>query len=149
MGGLSAGQISAHNSEVAELWEAFGKSENTRVPITFATDEFLWLKLTGNTFREFYTDSQIQMDVLLTGDAWFRDTVVHDRAMGPPADAWTVVPRFWMDEPECFGCAVTIQENDFAWSRALDMSKAEILARLRDIDARESSAVACGSCTRR
>ena len=47
----------AHNTEVAELWQAFGRNENDRVPITFATDEAVWLDLTGNSFLEFHEDA--------------------------------------------------------------------------------------------
>lgn len=129
-------EIETHNREVAELWDAYSRGENARVPITIATDEFRWLKLTGNSFREFYTDPAVQLRVQLEGDAWMRDEILQDRALGPP-DVWTVVPRFWMDEPECFGCEVVIQENDFAWSLPLDVPKTELLARLRSIDIEE------------
>jgi hypothetical protein len=54
--------------------------------------------------------------------------------MGPPADAWTVAPRFWMDEPEFFGCEVEIQQDTYAWSKPLSDSKVDLLARLADID---------------
>ena len=137
MSTLTADEIRAHNAMVAELWEQFGRKENMRVPITFAADEFLWLKLTGNSFREFYTDPGVQLKVLLAGDAWFRENIVHDRAMGPPGDAWTAGPRFWMDEPECFGCEVVIQDDDFAWSYPCQEAKGELLARLADIDPTE------------
>ena len=86
--------INAHNAAVAALWEAFGRQENRRVPITFATDEALWLDLTGDTFREFYEDAATQLRVQLGGAAWLADTVVADQHAGPPTDAWTVTPRF-------------------------------------------------------
>jgi len=130
--------VQAHNRQVAELWDAFWRGENRRVPIVFATDEYLWLGLTGHSFREFYTDPRVQLRVSLEGDAWFRENVVHDRPMGPPEDCWQVAPRFWMDEPEAFGCEVVIQEDDFAWSMPLKGSKADILARVRDIDPMQS-----------
>lgn len=126
--------VQAHNEEVAGLWDAFWRGENRRVPIVFATDEYLWLGLTGHSFREFYTDARVQLRVLLEGDAWFRENVVHDRPMGPPDDYWRVAPRFWMDEPEAFGCEIAIQEDDFAWSMPLSGPKADILARIRDLD---------------
>jgi hypothetical protein len=129
--------IAAHNRQVSELWEAFSRGENRRVPIAMATDEYLWLGLTGNSFAQFYTDPRVQLAVTLEGEAWFRDTVVHDRPMGPP-DVWRVAPRFWMDEPECFGCNVLIQEDDFAWSEPLAGSKADLLAAIRDIDPRQA-----------
>ena len=123
---------------VDKLWDDFGRGENERVPITFATDEYVWLSLTGNSFREFYTDAQVQLSVLLAGDSWFRENIVHDRRRGPPEGAWTVAPRWWMDEPEIFGCEVVIQEDDFAWSRPLEESKGDLLARLAELDMREA-----------
>ena len=129
--------IEGHNAEVDGLWEAFGRKENPRVPIGFATDEAVWLDLTGHTFRDFYTDPAVQLRVLLEGAAWLADNVVADHRIGPPDEAWTVTPRFWMDEPEFFGCDVAVQENDFAWSRPLECSKDDLLARIADIDPAE------------
>lgn len=135
---LKPQDIEAHNEMVAELWHDFECGDNRRVPIKFATDEFLWLSLTGNTFREFYTHPPVQLEVQLAGDAWFRESVVGDQPMGAPAEAWTVCPRFWMDEPEWFGCDVVIQDNDFAWSKPLQYSKPDLLVRLADIDPKEA-----------
>jgi len=119
---------------VAALWRDFERGANERVPIVFATDEALWLSRTGHTFRQFYTDPRVQLQVQLEGPAWFADAVVQDQRLGPPAEAWTVTPRFWMDEPEFFGCEVVIQEDSFAWSRPLAGSKADLVGRLADLD---------------
>ena len=131
---LDAAQIAAHNEAVSELWRAYGQGENDRVPIVFAADESLWLNLTGHSFRDFYLDPAVQLQVLLEGQAWWAETIVHDQPFGPPAEAWTVAPRFWMEEPEYFGCEVVIQEDSFAWSRPLADSKADLLHRLADLD---------------
>ena len=125
-----------HNEMVSRLWADYAKGANERVPITFATDEYVWLGLTGNTFREFYTDPRVQLQTCLRGDEWFRENVVHDRPIGLP-DQWGVAARFWMDEPECFGCEVDIQEDDYAWSRPVDLPKADLLRTIADLDPRE------------
>lgn len=122
-----------HNEEVAALWEAYGRAENKRVPIVFAADESLWLKLTGESFRRFYTDPRTQLEVSLRGAAWFAANVVHDQRRGPP-EVWTVVPRLWMDEPDFFGCEVVIQDETFAWSKPLPGTKRGLLQRLAAIE---------------
>jgi hypothetical protein len=131
---LDAAQITAHNEAVAELWRAYGQRENARVPISFATDEAVWLHLTGRSFRDFYLDPAVQLQVQLEGQAWWAETIVHDQPFGPPAEAWTVAPRFWMEEPEYFGCEVVIQEDSFAWAKPLTDSKADLLHRLAGLD---------------
>lgn len=131
---LTTDQAAAHNAAVARLWDDYGRGVNERVPITFASDEALWLSLTGHSFREFYTDAEVQLLTQLAGQAWMCQTIVHDQRFGLPEEAWTVVPRFWMDEPEVFGCEVVIQEETFAWSRPLDLSRHDVLSYLADLD---------------
>jgi hypothetical protein len=126
-------QITAHNQEVGELWEAFSRGENGRVPVVFAADEALWLALSGRSFREFYTDPRVQLETQLVGAEWFALNVIHDRLVGLP-DTWSVAPRWWMDEPELLGCPVRLQEYQFAWAVPLDDHKPDLLARLRDLD---------------
>ena len=126
--------ISDHNAAVTALWADYGRQANERVPIVFASDEALWLKLAGESFGRFYEDPAVQLEVQLQGAAWFAENVVHDRPMGPPADAWSVAPRFWMDEAEFFGCEVAVQQDTYAWSRPLLGSNRDILARIEDID---------------
>lgn len=122
-----------HNEEVAALWEAYARAENKRVPIVFAADESLWLKLAEESFRRFYTDPRTQLEVSLRGAAWFAANVVGDQNRGSP-EVWSVGPRFWMDESEFFGCEVVIQEDTFAWSKPLPGAKGELLRRLADIE---------------
>jgi hypothetical protein len=124
-----------HNEEVAKLRADFDASRNRRVPVTFGTDEAVWLKLAGRTFREFYTDPEVQLRVQLEGQAWFSDNIVGDQPAGPPKEHWGAGPRFWMDVSEYFGCETVIQDDDFAWSKPLDMPKPDILAHLRGVDA--------------
>ena len=135
---VTSDTFARHNDMVAELNAAYAEGRNDRVPITVAWDESLWLHLAGRGFREYYTDPRIQLDVTLEGMAWCAENVVHDARMGPPAEAWTLAPRWWMDEPECLGCDVVIQEHDFAWSQPLDVPKAELIAHVRAIDPLEA-----------
>ena len=67
---MNDADLIAHNASVARLWEDFSRSRNARVPITFASDEALWLKLTGHSFREFYTDARVQLEGLPAGLEW-------------------------------------------------------------------------------
>jgi hypothetical protein len=126
----------AHNEAVASLWDDYAHERNDRVPICFASDESLWLRLTGRSYRGFYTDPRAQLDVTLAGLAWLAENIVHDQAIGLP-DAWMVAPRFWMDEAEFFGCPVRLQDDSYAWAVPLPDAKADLLARLRDLDAAE------------
>ncbi len=123
-----------HNKETLELWEDFRKKENRRVPITFESDENLWLSLIGRTFREFYTDPSIQLEAQLIGQAWMRFNIFQDKIMGIPEEAWVVIPRFWHDEAEFFGCEIIIQENDFAWPRPISMDKKSLLSMIANIN---------------
>ncbi len=131
---LTRDEAAAHNAAVARLWEDYGRGANERVPITFASDEALWLQLTSHSFREFYTDAKVQLHTQLAGQAWMCEALVHDQRFGLPEGAWTVTPRFWMDEPEVFGCEVIIQEETFAWSRPLPLSKPDLLRHVADLD---------------
>lgn len=126
--------IHTHNAAAEQLIEDFQAGRNRRVPITFATDEAVWLDLLGHSFREFYCDPAVQIKVQLEGKAWFAENIVHDGPVGPPEEHWTVSPRWWMACSEFFGCEVVIQEDDFAWSKPLDGGKENILSRVRDID---------------
>jgi len=137
---LNPRERAAHNESVRKLRDDFARGENERVPIAVTWDESLWLALAGRTFREFYTDPRVQLEVSLEGMAWCAENIVHDAPLGPPDEAWTVAPRWWMDEPECLGCEVVIQENSFAWSRPLDAPLAELTQRVRDLDAKETVA---------
>jgi hypothetical protein len=130
--------IQDHNQQVAALWDSFGRRQNPRVPVTFASDEALWLHLTGRGFAEFYQDPRVHLETNLAGLAWMADNVRHDQAAGPPAEAWTVAPRYWMDEAACLGCAVALQDDSYAWARPLELSREGLLAHLRDRDPREA-----------
>jgi hypothetical protein len=127
-------EIEQHNAEVSALWADYGRRANARVPIVFASDDALWLKLTGQSFARFYEDPRVQLQVQLEGPAWFSENVVHDRPFGPPADTWSVAARFWMDDSDFFGCEVTLQEDTYAWSKPLSGSKQDLLQRLAGID---------------
>lgn len=122
-----------HSQHVAELLAAFAKERNRRVPITFASDEHLWLSLTDNSFRQFYLDPRVNLEVQLTGLKWLLDNVVHDRVCRYP-DVWRAAPRDWMFENTFFGTEIRYQDNDYAWARPLALAKEDLIRALRDLD---------------
>ena len=100
--------LSNHSNEVKELWQAFKNKENKRVPITYACDEHTWLKVSGNTFKEFYTNPQAHLMTQLEGKHWFLNNVRCDIDTSLPEE-WVVCVQNWMDENELFGCDVIYQ----------------------------------------
>jgi uroporphyrinogen-III decarboxylase len=126
--------FAAHNAMVTALWEAYGQGTNERVPVTFAIDEQYRLPRYGCGYREYYQSAELQLEVQLETDKLFRETVLHDREMGPPSGAWAVAPQYWMAEREYFGATVHFQENDYAWAAPLDLGKAALIERVRDVD---------------
>jgi hypothetical protein len=125
-----------HNQEVKDLWDAFGRKENTRVPITFACDDQVWLKVSGYSFREFYTDPRVQIDAQLKGFSWIRDNIIGDSSTEYP-DTWWVGVQHWMMENEFFGCEVVYQDDDYAWAKPLTMGKQDLLRHIADLDPEE------------
>ena len=134
---MTSAQMTEHNEMVAKLNADYGAGRNERVPITMASDEALWLDTAKSTFRDFYTDPAIQIDVMLRGMAWCAENIVHDARIGLP-ETWSVAPRWWMDEPEVLGCDVTMQENEFAWSRPAEVEKSALIDHVRSIDLRDA-----------
>lgn len=123
----------AHAREVRDLWQAFDRGENDRVPVTFACDEQVWLKAAGERFGRFYRDPETHLRVQLEGQLWFRTHVFGDMAPGLP-ETWPVIVRDWMDENDFFGCRVVYQEDDYAWGLPLEVAKADLLPFMRDLD---------------
>jgi hypothetical protein len=127
---------SEHAREVEALWTAYSHNENTRVPVTFACDEQVWLKVSGHTFREFYTIPEVHLKAQLEGKLWFCQNVIGDMMPGPP-DQWNVSVQLWMEEDEFFGCDVIYQEDDYAWAKPLLLDKESLLYYLSDIHPEE------------
>ncbi len=117
--------------EIRELWEAYGRRANHRVPITFASDEQLWLRVAGHSFGRFYADPRVHLEAQLAGRRWFAAHVPGD--MLPPA-SWDIAVQLWMEENEFFGCSTVYQEDDYAWSLPLDMDRDHLLGHLADLD---------------
>jgi hypothetical protein len=132
-----------HASEVADLWDAYARKENTRVPITFAIDDQVWVREAGCSYRDLYTDPRTHLRAQLAGKRWLATQVVGDMATGIP-DRWDVGTQIWMEENEFFGCQVIYQEDDYAWSHPLPYDSDDLLRHIADIDpetrVRESSA---------
>jgi len=128
--------VPSHNAEVARLWEAYGQGTNERVPVTVAFDEQFLLPLQGRSFRGYYTNSEVQLDVQLRNQEWIRTHVVHDAPLGLP-DEWWVAPAGWMHENEFYGAEVRLQDNDYAWGLPIELPKRKLIEHLRGLDAEE------------
>ncbi|MBC8234465.1 hypothetical protein H8E77_33365 [bacterium] len=128
--------LSQHAREVKSLGTAYSHKENKRVPITFACDEQLWLKISGYTFREFYTTPEVHLKAQLEGKHWFCQNIIGDMIPGPP-EQWSVSVQLWMEENEFFGCDVIYQEDDYAWAKPLALDKESLLRFLSDIHPEE------------
>ena len=122
-----------HDQEVQALWDAFREGRNTRVPITFACDEQVWLKASGQRFGDFYRIPEVHLRAQLEGQLWFRRNVVGDTQSGLP-DTWRVIVRDWMEENDFCGCKVVYQEDDYAWGLPLEIAKEDLLGYLRNLD---------------
>ncbi|MHB0878358.1 MAG: uroporphyrinogen decarboxylase family protein [Anaerolineae bacterium] len=131
-------------AEAEKLWADYRHGENGRVPITFASDEQLWLKVSGHSFRQFYADPSVHLKAQLQGRRWMAEHVRGDTAPGVP-ERWHVGVQLWMEENEFYGCEVQYQEDDFAWADPLPLSKDDLLPYLADLDpedrVRRSSAI--------
>ena len=122
-----------HKREVEALWSAYSRKENQRVPITFACDEQVWLKVSGHTFHEFYSIPEVHLKTQLEGKLWFYNNVIGDMMPGPP-ERWYVGIQHWMEENEFFGCDVIYQEDDYAWAMPLQLGREDLLHYLSDLD---------------
>lgn len=123
-----------HNADVKKLWDDFANGKNERVPITISADEQFRLPFYGCTFREYYTDPLLQIEVQLVTTDWLLNNLEQDSIMGLPENGWYVAPVRWMAEREYFGCEVVYQENDYAWAKPLPLSKKELLKEIRSIN---------------
>ena len=125
--------LSQHKQEVETLWSAYSRKENHRVPITFACDEQVWLKISGHTFSEFYAIPKVHLKTQLEGKLWFCKNVIGDMPPGIP-ERWYIGIQHWMEENEFFGCDVIYQEDDYAWAMPLQLDREDLLYYLSDID---------------
>lgn len=129
--------LSQHAKEVQTLWAEYSRNENKRAPVTFACDEQVWLKVSGHTFREFYTLPEVHLKAQLEGKLWFCNNIIGDMQPGPP-EQWHVGVQLWMEENEFFGCEVVYQENDYAWGKPVPIGREDLLHYLSDIDPEDS-----------
>jgi hypothetical protein len=120
-------------SQARELWADYRNKKNRRVPIVFASDESLWTKLAGYSFREFYTDPEVHLHAQLRAQLWAEEHVLDD-TLPDLQERWIVRVRSWMQENEFFGCPVVYQEDDFAWGQPVPLARGDLLGYLTDID---------------
>ena len=133
---LTPTERTRHAAQVSALWQAYSRGENTRVPITFACDDQLWIKVAGCTFGQFYRQPESHLWAQILGRKWFIEHVIADMSPLPP-EQWPVSVQLWMEENEFFGCKVIYQEDNYAWGMPLEMEKADLLVYLTDLDPEE------------
>ncbi len=119
------------------LWTAYARAENPRVPISFACDEQVWLKVSGHCFKEFYLDPRIHLQAQLEGRRWFMETVPGDQTYGIP-DRWDISVQLWMSENEYFKAPIVYQEDEYAWGFPLELEREDWIPYLRDLDLRDN-----------
>jgi hypothetical protein len=120
-------------AKVRALQAAYEAKTNARVPVTFIIDEQFWMRHSGYTFKDFYTNPVAHMNAQLEGNAWFANNIICDLVPGEP-DTWEVSAIHWMEENEYFGCEVVYQENDYAWALPSTLSKQDLLKHIADLD---------------
>lgn len=125
--------LGKHTAEVNELWSAFSRRENHRVPVWFASDEQFWLKHSGKTFREFYTNPETHLNVQLEAKSWAANHVFGDTIPGAP-ERWSVATQIWMEENEFYGAEVAYQEDDYAWAKPIPLGKEDLLKHIAELD---------------
>ncbi len=106
-----------HNEEVQELWDSFNSGKPIRTPAVMGvrTRYYVFNKEIndkGYTFRDYYNNPEVMMELQLKGQKWSRFNVVHDREMGLPdewdgiyvdfhgitEEAWLGNEIFWSDD---------------------------------------------------
>jgi hypothetical protein len=133
---LTPSERNHHATQVSALWQAYGRGENSRVPITFACDEQVWMMVAGCSFGQFYHRPETHLWAQVLGRKWFIEHVITDMSPLPP-EKWGVGVQLWMEENEFFGCEVIYQEDNYAWGIPLEMGKTDLLAYLADLDPEE------------
>ena len=106
-----------HNEEVATVWKAYREGCPTRVPVSVHGSirnliQNPELNTTGFTFEDFFTNPEAQIQCQLAYQAWYRNHVVCDREMGPPADGWSLAVDFQNSyDAGWFGCPMHYDGN--------------------------------------
>lgn len=126
-----------HAKKVDLLLDDYRQYKNERVPISFACDEALWLKIAGYSFMDFYTKPKVHLETQLKGREWFLRNVIGDMSPELP-DQWNISTQYWMEEADYFGCDIVLQENDYAWGKPLKMEKENLIKYIREIDPEEN-----------
>lgn len=106
-----------HNEEVAAVWRAYFEGKPTRVPVSIhgSIRNLLQnpaLNDTGYTFEDFFTDPEAQVQCQLAYQAWYRNHVLCDRELGPPAGGWPLTVDFQNSyDAGWFGCPLHYDGN--------------------------------------
>lgn len=106
-----------HNEEVAAVWQAYREGRPTRVPVSVHGSirnliQNPELNTTGFSFADFFQNPEAQIQCQLAYQAWYRNHVVCDREMGPPANGWTLSVDFQNSyDAGWFGCPLHVDGN--------------------------------------
>lgn len=106
-----------HNEQVAAVWKAYYDGKPTRVPVSIHGSirnliQNSAINDTGYTFEDFFTDPEAQIQCQLAYQAWYRNHVICDREMGPPAGGWTLNVDFQNSyDAGWFGCPLHYDGN--------------------------------------
>jgi hypothetical protein len=109
--------VARHNEEVAAVWRAFREGRPTRVPVSVHGSirnliQNPALNNTGFTFEDFFTNPEAQIQCQLAYQAWYRNHVLCDRELGPPAGGWTLTVDFQNSyDAGWFGCPLHYDGN--------------------------------------
>ena len=109
--------FSAHNAQVAAVWDAFYKGTPTRVPMILGlSSRFTMLSREANpegvTYERYFNDPDVMFERQLVHHDWTRHHLVWDSELGIP-DTWTVGVDFQNSyEQMWYGGPVRYIEND-------------------------------------
>lgn len=106
-----------HNEAVAAVWKAYQEGNPTRVPVSVHGSirnliQNPVLNTTGYSFQDFFEDPEAQIQCQLAYQAWYRNHVICDREMGPPAQGWSLAVDFQNSyDASWFGCPLHYDGN--------------------------------------
>ncbi len=130
-----------HNAEVRRIWAAFHRGQPERVPVVFNFSRRFWLltpKLNsrGYTFRDYFEDPDVMMQVQLESNRWVRFSVLQDQEMGLPEKCWPGIHVDFQNSYEAgwFGCPIDYIEGDVPDTQPILQGDKRLLDELEQPD---------------
>jgi uroporphyrinogen-III decarboxylase len=115
--------ITRHNEEVQQVWQAYSAGKPLRVPMMLTSVQRIWvldpaLNTQGTTWQEYLNDPQVMFDVTLQHKYYVAHHIPQDAEMGIPAQAWQVGLEFGnVYEESWFGCEIVYPDGQIATTR--------------------------------